>query len=580
MFAAIAAVPLIALFTFIITVMYRRSVSGLEALCVRELDMNEKIVSEQMRTCALVERSVYADSDLLFFLSASDFQDEGELVDFIRAENLMFERLISVVPCLYSVRIFYSSPAFFERFPVFLSESRTDLASLREWEFNYTADFFKVQTPFSLPSVCMTKEIRRGRMHAGWMQVAVRTEDFFPFLKNVPSPWEADFVFVQDAPSGTIRQLVLPGQEQALLKNDALTDLAAAFAAGDGQGEADVCRVRIGKKKFITAWRRIADPGIIIAHTCSYHMVFRSLVFMALLSLAGLMFVFACFYFIVRFASFRMFRGIYSVMSGMRKVRSGNLGVQIEVSGVSEVAEAQQTFNSMTRQLASQIEQIKAEQQLIADTEMKAMQNQINAHFLYNVLETIHMQALLAGNDDVSRSILILSRMMRYCLRWRIHTVTLREEMDYIRSYVDILNIRNDYEIELVFDVPDAMLSLPIPKMIVQPVVENSFVHGIEPLAQGGRIRIFTQEDADGKKIWLCVKDYGAGMSGAKRDEVLSYLADEKYERDSQGSIGIKNIQQRLFMFYGAGYKIQIESKEGEGTLVRIPLPVKGDVRP
>ena len=109
----------------------------------------------------------------------------------------------------------------------------------------------------------------------------------------------------------------------------------------------------------------------------------------------------------------------------------------------------------MTEQLRNQIEEIKKEQQQIADTEMKAMQNQINAHFLYNALETIKMQAVIAGESDVEESINVLGKLMHYCLRWRVHTVTLEEEVDYIRSYVYLLNIRNDYVISLETEVED-----------------------------------------------------------------------------------------------------------------------------
>ena len=187
------------------------------------------------------------------------------------------------------------------------------------------------------------------------------------------------------------------------------------------------------------------------------------------------------------------------------------------------------------------------------------------------------MQAVLAGNDDISQSILMLGKMMRYCLRWRIHTVTLEKEMEYIQSYVSILNIRNDYEILLELDIPETLQELKIPKMIIQPFVENAFVHGIEPLAKNTVIRIYTELDEAHKKIWLCVQDYGAGMSPSKIEEILGYLADEKYERDSTGSIGIKNIQQRLFLFYGEDYKLEIQSELGKGTLIRVPLPIEGD---
>ena len=168
---------------------------------------------------------------------------------------------------------------------------------------------------------------------------------------------------------------------------------------------------------------------------------------------------------------------------------------------------------------------------------------------------------------------------MRYCLRWRIHTVTLEKEMEYIQSYVDILNIRNDYEIQLKLDIPKSLYQLTIPKMILQPFVENSFVHGIEPLAKTTEIRVYTEVDEAHKKIWLCVQDYGAGIPESKLQEIRSYLADEKYERDSMGSIGIKNIQQRLFLFYGKDYVLEINSELGKGTLIRVPLPIEGDTR-
>ena len=141
------------------------------------------------------------------------------------------------------------------------------------------------------------------------------------------------------------------------------------------------------------------------------------------------------------------------------------------------------------------------------------------------------------------------------------------------------MNIRNDYEVLLEVDIPAELNDLKIPKMIVQPFVENAFVHGIEPLAKNTVIRIYTERDEPHKKIWLCVQDFGAGMSQSKVDEILSYLADEKYERDSTGSIGIKNIQQRLTMFYGADYRLEIQSELGKGTLIKVPVPIEGDMR-
>ncbi|WP_296329407.1 sensor histidine kinase [uncultured Treponema sp.] len=433
----------------------------------------------------------------------------------------------------------------------------------------------------SLPSACLTRELVNGKRSVGWVQLSMRMEDFFPFLRRSPPPHQNDFIFSLSESNGEKRlsqiscQNAAPGREK-LLSEKEIKDFGRQIFSGSNK---ENTRLQLAGKRSVAAWRYLPELGIVIAHTCETAMTLGYAATVTLLGLLASVVVGLGFFLIVRHTANRMFRGIYSVMNGMRRVSAGDLSVQIPVDASNEVRETQQTFNAMTSQLSEQIEQITTEQHLIADTEMKAMQNQINAHFLYNVLETIHMQAVLAGNDDISQSILTLGKMMRYCLRWRIHTVTLEKEMEYIQSYVSILNIRNDYEVLLELDIPEELSELKIPKMIIQPFVENAFVHGIEPLAKDTVIRIYTEVDEAHKKIWLCVRDFGAGMSQAKVEEILSYLADEKYERDSTGSIGIKNIQQRLTLFYGNDYRLEIQSEAGEGTLIRVPLPIEGDMR-
>jgi len=203
------------------------------------------------------------------------------------------------------------------------------------------------------------------------------------------------------------------------------------------------------------------------------------------------------------------------------------------------------------------------------------MQNQINAHFLYNVLETIRMQAVLADQDDIAESLQVLGKMMRYCLRWRIHRVSLAQEIEYIRSYVYILNIRNDYVISLQIDIPDEYMDIEIPKMTLQPLIENAFVHAIEKTESDATLRVYAEIAEDKTKIFLNVQDFGEGMSSEQINKIKEYLADGTYERDSKGSIGLKNIQQRLTVFYGSDYRVEIESEEGKGTTIKVPVPLK-----
>ena len=578
-FSGIVLAPLLLLFGVTIAWIYRHMINGLEALCSLEVRMNEEKINENIQSLELIDKMIRANGELLLFITTPENRDESEIIRTIKDETLTLERILSVEPSIYSIRVFSNSNLVPERFPVFLHSDREDLLSLSEWEFNYQARYLGYLEAQYNPSVCLTRQLTYGRRPVGWVQLAMRMENFFPFLHREQESHQHDYVIkVSETEAGrSYSQVYCDSQnypDNSLLQSE--IDTIGSY--GFSNPPRDTFAMTINEKKSVVAWRYIPKLNIVIAHSCELSMADDSQLLMFFVILIMILITIG-FYIVIRITAKRLFSGVYSVMEGMRKVNKGDLSVQIPVDGSNEVREAQQAFNAMTRQLTNQISQIKTEQQLIADTEMKAMQNQINAHFLYNVLETIHMQAVLADNDDVSKSILMLGKMMRYCLRWRIHTVTLEQEMEYIQSYVYILNLRNDYEITLEFDIPDYLREIKIPKMIVQPFVENSFIHGIEPLGRDSKICVYTQIEEPGKKIWLCVRDCGAGITKEKLEEIRLYLADEKYERDSTGSIGIKNIQQRLSLFYGPEFKLDIQSEPGKGTTVRVPLLIEGELK-
>ena len=320
-------------------------------------------------------------------------------------------------------------------------------------------------------------------------------------------------------------------------------------------------------------WKYIPDLDVYLVHVNLGKDLLKEMWIDSLLIILGIAALMLLLTVGVKYITNHLLSGFYTIMDGMKKVKEGDLSVQIPVSGIEEIQETQETFNLMTKTLTEQIEQIKTEQSLIADTEMKAMQNQINAHFLYNVLETIRMQAVLADQEDIEESLQVLGKMMRYCLRWRIHRVSLAQEIEYIKSYIYILNIRNDYTISLKIEIPEELMDLEIPKMTLQPLVENAFVHAIEATEADATLRITAKLTEDNSKVYLSVQDYGCGMDQETINKIESYLSNVDYERDSKGSIGLKNIQQRLNVFYGFDYKIQVESKLGEGTTISVPVP-------
>ena len=580
-YTCIVVIPLFIIVVVAMGLIRRSRVEELEANSEGLLQENYELVLKNIETFSRFEQLVNSNGRLTLFFTIPERSDEEEIIDTMISEAAMLERTIETVPNIYGLRIFSDNPNVPERWPIFMNSSRTNVATLNKWEFNYTADYLGNLGSLKYESVCTTRRLEKNFHPIGYVQIAMKTSDFFPFLFKKINEYNDDYAFREVLNQETNKMELIP------ITNEIIERSRAPFSQGlydefyktvyrRTQGElAKGGKVILRDKNSIrySSWIRVPEMNIILLHTCSAQQIQRSLLLIQVGILIGLTLTVFLLYFLVRYLTSRLMGRVYKLIGGMKQVQSGNLNAIVEVTGTDEVTEAQQTFNIMTEQLRSQIDEIKKEQQLIADTEMKAMQNQINAHFLYNALETIKMQAVIAGETDVEESINVLGKLMHYCLRWRVHTVKLEEEVDYIRSYIYLLNIRNDYVISLETEIQPEWKTIAIPKMSLQPLVENAFNYAIEPLGKDAVIRVYTENGEQEDRIWLCVRDFGKGINKEKQEELAAYLADDNYERDSTGSIGLKNIQQRLTMFCGKDYRLVIESTEGEGTLIKIPVP-------
>ena len=583
---AYTCIVVIPLFILVVTAMglIRRSrVEELESNSEGLLLENYEQVQKNIESFSLFEQLVNSNGKLMLFFTIPERSNEDEIIDTMISETTMLERTLETVPNIYGLRVFSDNALIPERWPIFMNSSRTELETLERWEYGYTADYLGNLGSLKYESVCSTRRLEKNHREIGYIQIAMKTSDFFPFLFKQISEFNNDFVFREILNEETNKMELIPVTNPLIerVHNPLSPKIMDGFyndvyrrKAGRVKSNGKVILHDGGDVRY-SSWVRIPDMNIILLHTCSSEEIQKELLLIQSGIITGLIFTVFLLYFLVRYLTSRLMGRVYNLIGGMKEVQSGNLDAEVNVTGHDEVTQAQQTFNKMTEQLRTQIEEIKKEQNLIADTEMKAMQNQINAHFIYNALETIKMQAVIAGESDVEESINILGKLMHYCLRWRVHTVTLEEEVDYIRSYVYLLNIRNDYVISLETEIKPELKNFIIPKMCLQPLVENAFYYAIEPEGKDAVIRVYTEDSNENEsdRIWICVRDFGKGISQEKQEELEMYLADDTYERDSTGSIGLKNIQQRLSMFCGKDYRLKIESREGEGTLIKIPIP-------
>jgi len=567
----IVILPLFILLSIITVNSLRRQVLSSLRTAQDTVENNVDQINEKLKTFNLIETMVNANETLRMFFISPEGYTEDEVIDILKSQTTILENVFRITPYLYSTRLFPTNSTIPERWPMILQESRLTDKDKNRWAFNYRANYMGNQNGLKLPSVCTTREIYKNHKLIGYLQIAVRMEEFFP---SVYSNHGDVFEVVMKKTADGSGQLVVISDDTDQFKIPKLSKRAqnkitkSIYNSQEQSGNT-----------FLNTWNKIVVwqyiPGIdsYLVHIDLGKELWKELWVDSILIIIGISLLMFLLIFGVRYITNRLLSGFYSIIDGMKKVKEGDLSVQIPVTGVEEIQETQETFNLMTKTLTEQIEQIKTEQSLIADTEMKAMQNQINAHFLYNVLETIRMQAVLADQSDIEESLQVLGKMMRYCLRWRIHRVPLAQEIEYIQSYIYILNIRNDYTISLMIDIPEELMDLEIPKMTLQPLVENAFVHAIEATEADATLRITANVTEDNSKVYLSVQDYGCGMDEETINKIQTYLANVDYERDSKGSIGLKNIQQRLNVFYGYDYKILIESTLGEGTTISVPVP-------
>lgn len=209
---------------------------------------------------------------------------------------------------------------------------------------------------------------------------------------------------------------------------------------------------------------------------------------------------------------------------------------------------------------------------LAKSSELRSLQNQINAHFIYNVLESIKMMAEIEEKYEISDAITSLGKLMRYSIRQGFGNVHLSEELEYIKNYVLLINLRYDFEVILSINVPAELMNQEILKMSLQPIVENAVIHGIEPVAADTTIYIKAWEYDGNFKIEIT--DSGKGMDEEEYKNLLKRIHGEIEESGGKSSgIGLKNVEDRIKLSFGSGYGLEVYSQPLKYTKVSIVLP-------
>lgn len=248
----------------------------------------------------------------------------------------------------------------------------------------------------------------------------------------------------------------------------------------------------------------------------------------------------------------------------MAEVDEGNLEVELVSTERDEIGDLTRGFNQMLSRIRQLIQEVYESRIRQKQYEMTALRAQINPHFLYNSLSLINWKALEIGSDDISKATLALSRYYRTSLNKGKNTMSIREEIDNVRSYLQIQEMFHDYSFTVKMDVAEDILDYRTLNLILQPLAENAIAHGIDRRrgSEPGVITISGRRDGD--CVVLSVADNGVGMEQEKAQTILT---------EKSSGYGVRNVNSRIQLEYGEAYGLSIESEPGKGTKVTVRIP-------
>ncbi len=254
-----------------------------------------------------------------------------------------------------------------------------------------------------------------------------------------------------------------------------------------------------------------------------------------------------------------------------RKIRDGSTKLRIEGMKDDEVGELAKSFNEMLDQIESLISSGYETKLMLDRAEYNALQAQVNPHFLYNTLDTMSSIADVQGCRQVSALCQSLSNIFRYSLDFRHPFSNVAKETAHLKNYIYVMDVRMQSHIQYEFDIAENVLKDSIPRLSIQPIVENALNHGLRNMR--GEKKVTVRAGTEGDLLLISVEDNGTGMPEEKINAVLYGNSETGMEK--RGSIGLMNIHMRMKMLYGEPYGLKIESRPRQGTKVTLCMPKK-----
>ncbi len=311
------------------------------------------------------------------------------------------------------------------------------------------------------------------------------------------------------------------------------------------------------------AVRPIAGTNLVIVGAMSMDMAetsLRSSLLFLMISLASGI----CISVLLTFIFSRSISKRFTMIStGMKQFEQGDFNTKLETTGIYEFDRLSLAFNTMVKRIETLVARQREEEAKTAEAERKALESQMNPHFLFNTLSTIKALARLHGEEQIYTIAVRLGKLLRYSVNNHTSDDTIKESLDLAESYLMIQKIRFGERLSYTINCEKRLQDILIPRLIIQPLAENAIIHGLEGKTGDWELSIEVKEV--NKKLLISVKDNGIGFKPSEKPEDLV----------KEGHTGLYNIRRRLELRYGSSFTFNIDSEEGKGTEAIIILPIK-----
>ncbi len=586
LYILIIIIPIIIFTTIYSRDVYDKAINDIRVKNKNALEIEQIHIKNNIETMRRTAQMVVSDMEFLDFVKNRNEANVNQLIDFKMNELSNVTRLQANNPAIENIRLYTTNPYITEMWPILFREDRIMKKPWREevirrngmelwWFDQQTEDVLERLPSQNTSKISLLRELDYPKdEHLGIIEINMFLKNFFPKMFGTMNDPESVYV-VLDRDMNLIRNyhhtfFEDEGINPEILKHEFSENKPKTMGSFQFDNNGTPYLV-------ITAY--IDDLEAYMLNVISLESLYADTAKTRNVILSGIIFLVIILSLVTYVLISLLLKKMYNLKDSMKRVAKGDFNFDVDIKGQDEIAELAFHFKSMLGKINSLIADAVNKQATAKETELRALKTQIDSHFLYNTLENIKMMAEIEGKYDISDAITSLGEMMRYNLRWKNDFVVLEEELNYIKNYIEIMNLRLDGLLTLKIEVPKALLEQEVLKMSLQPIIENAVKHGIisNNLSREGIITVKASY-VDGSAI-IDIKDNGVGMSPAQCEMLNTRIQSDQenqYEASKTGNgIGIKNVNERIKLYYGEGFGVSVTSVKGEYTVVTVAIPCK-----